>query len=85
MTAVGVTRVLIMTNFDSKVIVQLRADVVSEGLRYQGFGGNARGISEIKMQIKLVIGQWSENKRLSFLSILRCIRVLLMGLFRAIG
>ena len=85
MTAVGVTRVLIMTNFDSKVIVQLRADVVNEGLRYQGFGGNERGISEIKMQIKLVIGQWSENKRLSFLSILRCIRVLLMGLFRAIG
>ena len=85
MTAVGVTRVLIMTNFDSKVIVQLRADVVNEGLRYKGFGGNERGISEIKMQIKLVIGQWSENKRPPFLSILRCIRVLLMGLFRAIG
>ena len=43
MTAVGVTRVLIMTNFDSKVIVQLTADVVNEGLRYQGFGGNEKG------------------------------------------
>ena len=85
MTAVGVTRVLIMTNFDSKVIVQLRADVVNEWLRYKGFGGNERGISEIKMQIKLAIGQWLENKRPPFLSILRCIKVLLMGLFRAIG
>ncbi len=66
MTAVGVTRVLIMTNFDSKVIVQLRADVVNEWLRYNGFGGNERGISEIKMQIKLAIGQWSENKRPPF-------------------
>ena len=73
MTAAGVTRVLIMTNFDLKVIVQLRADVVNKWLRYKGFGGNERGISEIKMQIKLAIGQWSENKRPPFLSILRCI------------
>ena len=66
MTAVGVTRVLIMTNFDSKVIVQLRADVVNEWLRYKGFGGNERGISEIKMQIKLAIREWSDNKRPPF-------------------
>ena len=78
-------RVLIMTNFDSMVIVQLRANVINEGLSYKGFGGNERGIFEIKMQIMLASGQWLENKRPPFLSILRCIRVLLMGLFRAIG
>ena len=65
--------------------VIVRTNVINEELRYKGFEGNERGVSEIKMQIMLASRQWLENKRLPFSSILRCIEVLLMGLFRVIG
>ena len=35
----------------------IRANVINEELRYKGFEGNERGVSEIKMQIMLASRQ----------------------------
>ena len=47
----------VMINFDSKVNVLIRANVIDEELRNKGSEGNERRISEIKMQIMLVSRQ----------------------------
>ena len=49
--------VSVMFNFDSKVNVLIRANVIDEELRNKGSEGNERRISEIKVQIMLVSGQ----------------------------